>query len=165
MLEVALTSIHSSSQKGMRTHHPSVSRSRRDTPSVGSGSGRPELARPMSQLGRFSRFDGDPANGRNRRNPAVRTRHGEGPESTPSRPSAQVPSVRFYPLAPSPGGDHVDPAAAASRADQPLAPIENRRCITMPMGQLAKFGPTVVVNTPPAGSLTPEERDPSRPPP
>ena len=34
---------------------------------VGSGSGRPELARPMSQLGRFSRFDGDPANGRNRR--------------------------------------------------------------------------------------------------
>jgi hypothetical protein len=35
MLEVALTSIHSSSQKGMRTHHPSVSRSRRDTPSIG----------------------------------------------------------------------------------------------------------------------------------
>jgi hypothetical protein len=34
MLEVAPTSINSSSQKGMRTHHPSVSRSRRDTPSL-----------------------------------------------------------------------------------------------------------------------------------
>jgi hypothetical protein len=34
MREVASTSIHSSSQKGMRTHHPKVSRSRRDTPSV-----------------------------------------------------------------------------------------------------------------------------------
>ncbi len=34
MLEVAPTSIHSSSQKGMRTHHPSMSRSRRDTPSL-----------------------------------------------------------------------------------------------------------------------------------
>src|SRR6266699_2279711 len=33
MLEVAPTSIHS--EKGMRTHHPSVSRSRRDTPSSG----------------------------------------------------------------------------------------------------------------------------------
>jgi hypothetical protein len=31
MLEVAPTSIQS--QKGMRTHHPSLSRSRRDTPS------------------------------------------------------------------------------------------------------------------------------------
>jgi hypothetical protein len=35
MLEVAPTSIDSSSQKGMRTHHQSLSRSRRDTPSVG----------------------------------------------------------------------------------------------------------------------------------
>jgi hypothetical protein len=35
MLEVAPTSIQSSSQKGMRTHHPSLSRSRRDTPSSG----------------------------------------------------------------------------------------------------------------------------------
>jgi hypothetical protein len=34
MLEVAPTSIDSSSQKGMRTHHQSLSRSRRDTPSV-----------------------------------------------------------------------------------------------------------------------------------
>ena len=42
MLEVAPTSIHSSSQKGMRTHHPSVSRSRRDTPSLNSP---PEAAR------------------------------------------------------------------------------------------------------------------------
>jgi hypothetical protein len=33
--EVASTSIHSSSQKGMRTHYPNVSRSRRDTPSNG----------------------------------------------------------------------------------------------------------------------------------
>jgi hypothetical protein len=33
MFEVAPTSIHSSSQKGMRAQHPSVSRSRRDTPS------------------------------------------------------------------------------------------------------------------------------------
>jgi hypothetical protein len=33
MLEVALTSIRSSSHKGMRTHHPSVRRIRRDTPS------------------------------------------------------------------------------------------------------------------------------------
>ncbi len=33
MPEVALTSIHSSSQKGMRTHHQSLSRTRRDTPS------------------------------------------------------------------------------------------------------------------------------------
>jgi hypothetical protein len=33
MLEVAPTSIQS--QKGMRTQHPSVSRSRRDTPSIG----------------------------------------------------------------------------------------------------------------------------------
>jgi hypothetical protein len=38
MLEVAPTSIRSSSQKGMRTQHPSVSRSRRDTPSVGANS-------------------------------------------------------------------------------------------------------------------------------
>jgi hypothetical protein len=38
MLEVAPTSIQS--QKGMRTQHPSVSRSRRDTPSVGFESGR-----------------------------------------------------------------------------------------------------------------------------
>jgi hypothetical protein len=35
MLEVAPTSIDSSSQKGMRTHHQSLSRSRRDTPSIG----------------------------------------------------------------------------------------------------------------------------------
>jgi hypothetical protein len=35
MLEVAPTSIDSSSQKGMRTHYQSLSRSRRDTPSVG----------------------------------------------------------------------------------------------------------------------------------
>ena len=33
MLEVAPTSIQSSSQKGMRTHRQSLSRSRRDTPS------------------------------------------------------------------------------------------------------------------------------------
>src|SRR4051794_2593208 len=35
MPEAKPTSIQSSSQKGMRTHRPSVSRSRRDTPSVG----------------------------------------------------------------------------------------------------------------------------------
>src|SRR5262245_5774126 len=35
MLEVEPTSIHLSSQKGLHTHHPSLSRSRRDTPSVG----------------------------------------------------------------------------------------------------------------------------------
>jgi hypothetical protein len=35
MLEVAPTSIQSSSQKGMRTHRQSLSRSRRDTPSYG----------------------------------------------------------------------------------------------------------------------------------
>jgi hypothetical protein len=35
MREVAPTSIHSSSQKGMRTHHPKLSRSRRDTSSQG----------------------------------------------------------------------------------------------------------------------------------
>jgi hypothetical protein len=34
-----------------------------------------------------------------RRNLAVRTRPGEGPESTPSRPPERVPSVRFDPLA------------------------------------------------------------------
>ena len=34
---------------------------------VGSGSGRPEPARPMSQLGRLQRFNRGPANGRNRR--------------------------------------------------------------------------------------------------
>jgi hypothetical protein len=34
MREVAPTSIHSSSQKGMRTHHPKLSRSRRDTSSL-----------------------------------------------------------------------------------------------------------------------------------
>jgi hypothetical protein len=50
-LEVAPTSIHSSSQKGMRTHRPSLSRSRRDTPSKG----------------RTSRIDRRPANGRLRR--------------------------------------------------------------------------------------------------
>jgi len=35
MLEVEPTSIHSSSQKGMHTQHPRLSRSRRDTPSYG----------------------------------------------------------------------------------------------------------------------------------
>jgi hypothetical protein len=38
MLEIAPTSIYSSSQKGMRTHHPNLSRSRRDTPSSGPSS-------------------------------------------------------------------------------------------------------------------------------
>jgi hypothetical protein len=38
-------------------------------------------------------------NGCSRRNLAVGGGCGEGPESTPSRPPAQVPSVRFYPLA------------------------------------------------------------------
>jgi hypothetical protein len=33
MLEVEPTSIHSSSQKGLHTQHPRLSRSRRDTPS------------------------------------------------------------------------------------------------------------------------------------
>jgi hypothetical protein len=35
MLVVMPTSIHPSSQKGMRTHHQRMSRSRRDTPSLG----------------------------------------------------------------------------------------------------------------------------------
>jgi hypothetical protein len=35
MLEVEPTSTHSSSQKGMRTQRPKLSRSRRDTPSLG----------------------------------------------------------------------------------------------------------------------------------
>jgi hypothetical protein len=35
MLEVEPTSIHSSSQKGLHTQHPRLSRSRRDTPSNG----------------------------------------------------------------------------------------------------------------------------------
>jgi hypothetical protein len=35
MLGVVPTSIHSSSQKGMRTHRQSLSRTRRDTPSLG----------------------------------------------------------------------------------------------------------------------------------
>src|SRR6476469_2197467 len=39
MPEATPTSIQSSSQKGMRTHRPSVSRSRRDTPSVTADSG------------------------------------------------------------------------------------------------------------------------------
>jgi hypothetical protein len=34
MLGVVPTSIHSSSQKGMRTHRQSLSRTRRDTPSL-----------------------------------------------------------------------------------------------------------------------------------
>src|SRR4029077_11116439 len=38
MLELEPTSIHSSSQKGMRAQHPRLSRSRRDTPSSWSGS-------------------------------------------------------------------------------------------------------------------------------
>jgi hypothetical protein len=37
MLEVAPTSIHYRQRKGMRTHHPSLSRSRRDKPSFGGG--------------------------------------------------------------------------------------------------------------------------------
>ncbi len=35
---------------------------------------------------RFQRFDGGPASGRNRRNRAVATRPGEGPDSAPTRP-------------------------------------------------------------------------------
>src|SRR5262249_7045297 len=58
MLEVEPTSIHSSSQKGLHTQHPRLSRSRRDTPSVGSvnghswGSGATEirLAAALSQM-------------------------------------------------------------------------------------------------------------------
>jgi hypothetical protein len=46
MLEVAPTSI----QKGMRTQHPSVSRSRRDTPSLGA---KPEEA-DLEQSFRFA---------------------------------------------------------------------------------------------------------------
>jgi hypothetical protein len=41
MLGVALTSIHSSPQKGMRAQHPRLSRSRRDTPSLQHGHVRP----------------------------------------------------------------------------------------------------------------------------
>jgi hypothetical protein len=43
--EVAVTSIHSSSQKGMRAHHPNVSRSRR--PSLGAE------WKPMLEIGGF----------------------------------------------------------------------------------------------------------------
>src|SRR3954453_16073315 len=45
MPEAKPTSIQSSSQKGMRTHRPSVSRSRRDTPSVTADSGPPADSR------------------------------------------------------------------------------------------------------------------------
>src|SRR6266705_1739351 len=46
MLEVAPTSIHYRQRKGMRTHHPSLSRSRRDKPSS------PNRQRPLKHGGR-----------------------------------------------------------------------------------------------------------------
>ena len=48
--------------------------------------------------GRFNRFNQNVPSGRKRRVAAVHSHRGEGPLTTPSRPPAQVSSVRFYPL-------------------------------------------------------------------
>jgi hypothetical protein len=63
---------------------------------VGSGKGGPELARPMTQLSRFSRFDGDPANGRNRRYLVVAARSGEGPFTDPLRTHSSRIANRYF---------------------------------------------------------------------
>src|SRR6476661_4674988 len=61
----------------------------------------------MAALGRTSRVDSSPANGRNRRNLAVGACVGEGPESTLIRPSGGVrPSAR---LPSRPGELHPEP--------------------------------------------------------
>jgi hypothetical protein len=62
---------------------------------VGSGSGRPEPARPMSQLGRLRRFDSGPANGRNRRISPVAAHSGD---RLLSEPTAGTQPCRREPL-------------------------------------------------------------------
>jgi hypothetical protein len=64
-------------------------------------SGRPLTAgpsRPGSGIGQTWLLDCGAATACFRRYPAVGARVGEGPKTTPSRPPAQVSSVRFYPL-------------------------------------------------------------------
>jgi len=58
MLEVEPTSIHSLSQKGLHTQHPRLSRSRRDTPSVGSVKGRSPAPTGTGKMRRQQSFAG-----------------------------------------------------------------------------------------------------------
>ena len=79
-------------------------------------------------------------NGRNRRKPVAPTRVGEGPVSTPSGLPARVPSVRFCGLALRAGYHHVDFAAGAFGADQPLMPIRDRHLGAVPLRLFGRIG-------------------------
>jgi hypothetical protein len=95
-----------------------------------------ELSCPETRrtaLGRLCQFDPACADGRNRRNFAVRTCSGEGRVSTLSRPPGAGTKARRAPFPLSapppldPGHHPVNLAAAAPGTAQPLAPIDNRR--------------------------------------
>jgi hypothetical protein len=63
MLELEPTSIRSSSQKGMRTQHPRLSRSHRDTPSFDTHNGRSISTAGTALNARNASFERTPSNG------------------------------------------------------------------------------------------------------